>query len=417
MKFGCDQVKVRLGTAGVKKTGTKQQMVIRLVSHEFRASDASASAAEQGRPESGEQRAEELAALGEIPECAKERYLALMTLGKEQVKAMLRTPEMPLTGTKQQMVIRLVRYLADWAPARDDSGAFTTQPAPEPKARSRSRKPKVSSTSLAAQRPETCTSHALPAAARGEAGCREQKQSQDALQGGAPSGLDSELPSSRGQKRAAALFASEAEALFASPAYRRGMEKWQGGRGGARSSSSARGKRNLQPEGERHGRRRKQDKLPESSLDAQNAIVATTPKTRRERTRSSPTAADVADVTRAATPSSKRQRSLRDIGSAATSPAARSELFQRCFRKEGRPSPVSRRLSPKLLVGLRLRLTQGSLLKRRKRTSGREPSDLVRTLVFAEEESPAHTGRIARRMPKSKASKKREARAPGRPKE
>ncbi|CAE8624141.1 unnamed protein product [Polarella glacialis] len=45
-------------------------MLIQLVSHEVKASDASACAAGQGGHESGEQSVEELVAAGEIPECA-----------------------------------------------------------------------------------------------------------------------------------------------------------------------------------------------------------------------------------------------------------------------------------------------------------------------------------------------------------
>ncbi|CAE8686890.1 unnamed protein product, partial [Polarella glacialis] len=70
---------------------------------------------------------EELSAIGEIPTSSIDLFCALMQLPAAKLKAYLRKAWLPLEGTGQRLVVRLVRFLAGWTPTQDDIEAFEAQ--------------------------------------------------------------------------------------------------------------------------------------------------------------------------------------------------------------------------------------------------------------------------------------------------
>ena len=48
------------------------------------------------------------------------RFAQLMKLAMMKLKSLLRVAWLPQEGTRQQVVLRLLRYLADWGPVSED---------------------------------------------------------------------------------------------------------------------------------------------------------------------------------------------------------------------------------------------------------------------------------------------------------
>ncbi|CAK9013418.1 Hypothetical protein (Fragment) [Durusdinium trenchii] len=68
--------------------------------------------------------AESLASKGHFPSDSSEKYSQLVKLSPQKIKSLLHAAWLPQEGSKERIIIRLLRYLADWFPTPEDMELF-----------------------------------------------------------------------------------------------------------------------------------------------------------------------------------------------------------------------------------------------------------------------------------------------------